>query len=97
MSFPVPVSTSADVQTVGAAEVDFDTVMEAGALYMLVSSTLAWAKQGVAPVAASAADGSFLVPPNTPIMIDGSLGAKLSILQHTAGGSATLTRVKMVK
>lgn len=97
MSFPVPVSASADVQTVGAAEVDFDTTMAAGEFFVLVTSTLAWCKQGTAPVAASAADGSWLAAPNTPILIDGSLGAKLSILQHTAGGSASLTRVKMVK
>lgn len=85
-----------DVQTVGAAEVDFDTTMAAGQYYMLVSSTLCWVKQGAAPVAASAADGSTLVPPNTPMYFDGGVGAKLSILQHTAGGSASLTRVKEV-
>ncbi len=85
-----------DVQTVGAAEVDFDTTMAADQYYMLVSSTLCWVKQGTAPVAASAADGSTLVPPNTPVYIDGAVGAKLSILQHTAGGSASLTRLKRI-
>lgn len=96
MSFPV-LTPSSDVQTVAGTEVDFDTTMAAGEFYMLVSSTLCWIKQGAAPVAATAGDGSSLVPPNTPILIDGSLGAKLSILQHTAGGSASLTRVKFVK
>lgn len=96
MSYPV-ITPSSDVQTVGGSEVDFDTTMAAGEFYVLVSSTLCWVKQGTAPVAASAADGSSLVPPNVPYLIDGSLGAKLSILQHTAGGSASLTRVKLVK
>lgn len=96
MSFPI-ITPSSDVQTVAGSEVDFDTTMAAGEFYLLVSSTLCWVKQGAAPVAASAADGSTLVPPNTPMLIDGSLGAKLSILQHTAGGSASLTRVKFAK
>lgn len=96
MSFPI-ITPSSDVQAVGGSEVDFDTTMAAGEFYLLVSSTLCWVKQGTAPVAASAADGSTLVPPNTPILIDGSLGPKLSILQHTAAGSASLTRVKFAK
>jgi hypothetical protein len=90
------ITPNSDVQTVGGVEVDFDTTMAADQYYLLVSSTLCWVKQGTAPVAASAADGSTLVPPNTPILINGALGAKLSIVQHTAGGSASLTRVQMV-
>lgn len=96
MSFPI-ITPSSDVQTVAGTEVDFDTTMASGEFYLLVSSTLCWVKQGTAPVAASAADGSTLVPANFPFLIDGALGAKLSILQHTAGGSASLTRVKLAR
>ncbi len=95
MSFPIPTS-STDVKSVGGTQVNFDTTMASGSFYILVTSTLSWVQQGGAPVA-SAADGSWLAPPNTPILIDGALGAKLSILQHTAAGSASLTLVRFAR
>jgi hypothetical protein len=94
MPFPVPVSASAATVAVSGTHAVFTTTMAAGEKYVLVSSTLAWCQQGAAPVATAAA-GSWLIPANTPTLIDGGLGAKLSILQHTAGGSATLTKVRL--
>lgn len=94
MPLPVPISSSATTVAVSGTHAVFTTTMEAGQKYLLVSSTLAWCQQGSAPVATAAA-GSWLVPPNTPVLIDGTLGTKLSILQHTAGGTATLTKVRL--
>ena len=70
--------------------------MDPKACYVLVTSTLAWCSQGASPTA-SAGAGSFLVPANTPTLIDGAIGAKLALLQHTAGGSATLVRVRAAR
>lgn len=85
-----PVTGTSDLQAVGAAEVDFTVVMAPGKVYMLVSTTAAYIKQGTAPVAAAAADGSFLIAANVTYYIDGDLGPTLSIIQAAAGGSATL-------
>lgn len=96
MSFPVPISSTATVATVAGAQVNFSNTMATDKLYVLVSSTLAWCQQGAAPVA-TAGNGSWLVPPNTPVLVDGALGAKLSILQHTSGGTATLTQLRFAR
>lgn len=88
------IPSTSDLKAVGAASVAFDTTMVPNVKYMLVSTTLCWAAQGAAPVA-SAADGSFLIPPNVPVLIDGTHGAKLALIQHTAAGQATLVAVKV--
>lgn len=86
-------NSSGDLVTVGAASTQHATVMQANVKYMFVSSTLCYIKQGANPTA-SAASGSSLVPPNYPIYLEGNHGAKLAVIQHTAGGSATLTPMK---
>lgn len=96
MSYPVP-TTSSDFQSVGASEVDFDTTMASGEYFVFSTSTDCFIKQGAAPVAASAADGSTFVGAGQSVLIDGALGAKLSVIRNTADGKATLTRVKFIK
>lgn len=44
---------------------------------------------------ATAAALSMYVPANTAIILDGSLGSNLSVLQDTANGSASLTKMKI--
>lgn len=87
------VTTLGDLVVVGAASVQHTLVLTPNVRYLFVSSTLCYIKQGVNPTA-TAATGNALVPPNFPVIIEGNLGAKLAVLQHTAGGSATLTPIK---
>lgn len=91
----IPVAGTSDFQSVTSSEVDFDTTMASGEHYLFTCSTGCYLKQGAAPVAASAADGSMYVPAGLPVLIDGAQGAKLSVIRESADGVATLQRVKV--
>jgi len=96
MSFPVPVTSTADFQNITGTAVTFDTVMAAGEYWVFTPSVACYIKQGAAPTA-SAADGSTLVAAGETVMLDGALGAKLSAIQVSSSGTGTLTRAKFVK
>lgn len=93
--FPLfPVITSADEVAVGVASAQFAaiTTMAVGQFFLFVSSTACWIKPGANPTA-SAGAGSMYVPANFPIVVDGSLGAKLAVIRDAADGKASLTPV----
>jgi len=96
MSFPVPVTSTGDFKAVAAAAVTFDPTLAVGELWILTASTNCYIAQGAAPTA-SAADGSTYVHAGQQVLIDGDLGAKVSIIRVTADGVATLTKAKMVR
>jgi len=89
----VPLAGSSDYKAVASAETDFDTTMAAGEYYLLTCDVDCFIKQGAAPLAASAADGSMFVPAGMAVLIEGALGAKLSIIRSNVDGIATLQRV----
>lgn len=93
-AFWVPIAGASDYKAVIVTEVDFDTTMAAGERYLFTCDTNCYIKQGTAPVAASAADGSMLVPANRPVLIEGREGAKLSVIRVSADGNATLQKVR---
>jgi hypothetical protein len=90
-----PVTSTSDSQAVGAASAQFSPTMEADQVWMFISTTNCWIAQGTNPTAA-AADGNMFVPANVFVMIDGGVGAKLAVIQASAGGTASLTRCKAV-
>jgi streptogramin lyase len=98
--YPAAVITGANTQSdevaVGAASAQFAniTAMAAGQMFMFVSSTACWIKQGSNPTA-SAAPGSMYVPANTIVFISGANGVKLAVIQDAAGGKASLTQVQL--
>lgn len=67
-------------------------VMAASQYFLFISTAACWIQQGAAPVATKAA-GSMYVPANFEVLLDGRNGAKLSVLQDSTGGNATLLRV----
>lgn len=95
MSYPVPVTSSAEHLAISTSADSFATVMAAGQYFVFTSSVACYIAQGDAPVA-SAADGSTYVGAGESVLIDGTIGPALSVLA-TDTGVATLTRVKFVK
>lgn len=89
---PIPDITTSIEIAVGASHAEFGSAMAAGQLWEFCSNTNCWIKQGSAPVA-SAASGSMFVPALKSVYIDGKFGANLSVIQDSAGGKATLTRL----
>lgn len=89
-----PDTSTSDSVSVGAASVQFAPTMTNGEKYIFVSTTNCWIAQGADPQTASATDGNMYWPANTPLVIDGGLGAKLAVIQATAGGTASLTRCR---
>lgn len=90
----VPDTASSEFSAVGAAAANITSSMASGKLYVFVSTTACWIKQGTVasnPVA-SAGAGSMFVPANTPILLSGGYGARLSVIQASAGGNASITR-----
>ena len=79
---------------VGAVSAQFGTSMVEGQGYALVSTTDAWIAIGANPTAAASTSGSIFVKAGViqPIAaVPGSL--KVAVIQASAGGDATLTRV----
>lgn len=87
-----PDTTTSDSQAVGAVATTMAPTMGVADRWLFVSSTNCWIAQGAAPTAA-AADGSMFVPANVFVTISGKGGAKLSVIQASAAGTASLTRV----
>ena len=50
-----------------------------------------------ATTTASAAAGSAYLPANTPVRVDGTQGAKVSIIRDTLDGNASITQVMVVR
>lgn len=86
------IPSSASFATVGAASVQFAAVLAADDVWEFVSSTACFIAQGATPTASGAA-GSVFVPPNTPVTIFAGNGATVAVIQQTAGGIATLTKL----
>ena len=77
---------------VGGTSAAFGT-MAADTLYTFVSSTACWIAQGDTPTA-SAGAGSMYVPANVTVVLNGSDGAECAVIQDTAAGKASLTRMR---
>jgi hypothetical protein len=92
----VPVAGTSDRQAVATAEVDFDTSMADGEIYVFTCDVDCYVKQGEAPVTATAGDGSMFVKAGMPLVIDGREGAKLSVIRKDTDGAATLQRMKLL-
>lgn len=89
-------STALEV-AVGVAHVEFNASMAAHTYWMFVSTTNCWIKQGshaaLTASGASAGAGSMFVPALAQVVISGDLGADLSVIEDTATGKASLTRM----
>lgn len=81
--------------TTPAAQFANITTMASGEYYLYTCNVGSWIKQGTNPTA-SAAAGSLFVPANTPVIIDGGHGVKLSAIYDGVAGKASLARLKMV-
>jgi hypothetical protein len=92
----VPIAGSSDFKAVATTETDFDTTMAAGETYVFTCDTDCYIKQGTAPIAASAADGSMFVPAGMPVLIDGGQGPNLSVIRKSADGVATLQKLAVL-
>jgi hypothetical protein len=94
-SMLVPVAGTSEYLAVTTGDQDITTAMAAGELWLFTANVDCYIKQGAAaPITASAADGSMLVPAGMPVLIDANEGAVLSVL-GTAAGLATLQKMKI--
>lgn len=66
--------------------------MTAGKLYVFTSTADCWISQGSAPTATKGA-GSMFVQKGIQVLIDGAQGAKIAVLQDSAGGNANLVQI----
>lgn len=79
---------------VGAASAQFTTMVE-GSRYVVMSTTAAWIAIGSNPTAVIRAAGNTYLPPNIPVIVTAETGAlKVAIIQDTAAGHSSLTRVQ---
>jgi hypothetical protein len=74
-------------------------VMKPGKIYEFATNTNCYIKQDASGnnPAASAGDGSTLVPAGSTRVIHGSFGDTLSVIRDTADGKATLTPIVDVR
>lgn len=70
-------------------------ITEGKEMWIFVCTQSCWIAQGANPTATVGA-GSTLVNPNFPVLIDATFGAKLSVIEDTTAGHASLTRVLLV-
>ena len=68
-------------------------VMLATATYLLTASANLWYSQAATPTASAGGAGCCYLAAGTSAMLDGKLGAHLSVIQDTAAGKAVLVRV----
>ena len=66
--------------------------MTKGQLFVFTSTADCWISQGSNPTATKGA-GSMFVQKGIQVLIDGANGAKLAILQDSAGGNANLVQI----
>lgn len=101
MSLLIALPALADEVAAGAGSLQFatllmDTTKQPGlAVYQFESNTACWINQGANPTA-SAAAGSMFVGANQPVLLDGSNGAKLAVIQDAVAGKASLTPMMRV-
>jgi hypothetical protein len=95
MALICPIPSTSDSQAVSAVAATMSPTMAAAQFYLFISSTNCYILQGAAPTA-TAADGSMFVPAGVLLTLDGTAGAKLSVIRSTADGIASLTRAKVV-
>ena len=96
--FPIlPISASSDHVTISGSSATFGTInaMSPGQFFLYMANTDTWIKQSAAGTAATAGAGSMFVPARVGIVIDGLNGAKLSAIEDSAGGAASLTPVRL--
>lgn len=93
MATDFPITSTSDSQAVSGVAATMSPTMAATEIWLFISTTACYVLQGAAPTA-TAADGSMFWPPNVPLYLDGGLGAKLSVIQAAAGGTASLTKCR---
>ena len=79
----VAFTTSTAFTGIGAA-------MVPGKFYIFTATAACWICQSAAGTAAAKAAGSFYVPFGIHFLIDGAQGGKLTVLQDSTGGNASL-------
>lgn len=88
-----PITTTSDSVTVSGTSAQFTVAMVNGKKYIFISTTNCWVAQAANPTAA-AADGNMFWPASVPLIVDGGVGAKLAVIQASAGGTASLTECR---
>lgn len=95
MSILAVTPPSSTTIAVGAASAQFATSMNPGELWGFASTTACAIAQGANPTAsAGAGSGSVALPAGQLVVIDGTAGAKLAVIQQAAGGFASLFRLR---
>lgn len=95
MAVLVPSTALADEVAVAGASATFPTLnmvitKQPGlALYQLCANTDIWYSQGVTPTA-TAGPASVFLAKGVIAILDGSLGAKVAVIQDSAAGKASL-------
>jgi len=87
-------TASAQFVAVVAAAAELVNNLDPTQEYVIVSTTNAYIKQSDAGTAASAADGSSLLPAGVPMLLDGIAGDTVSIIRVTADGVATISKIE---
>ena len=98
MSQWIPVTGSSETKTVSGVEADFTAMVatpRGGVAYEFVSTTNCWIKQGTGnQTAVAAAAGNMFVPALRVVLLHPRQGVDLSVIQASAGGTATLTKMQ---
>lgn len=89
--YVIPVIGRSVKATVSSTSVQFGLTMTATGFYAFCASSNCWILQGANPTATTS--DSMFVPANTPMLLDGSSGAKLAVIRDAADGVSCLTPV----
>ena len=81
-----------DFTAVAGTSATFGATLLSGSVYVFAASTDCWIAQGASPTAAKAA-GSMFVAKGQQVLLDGSQGPKLAVVQDAAAGAASLVEV----
>lgn len=87
-----PDTTTSDSQAVSGVNAVMTPSMAADEIWIFVSTTNCWIAQHASAPVAAAADANMFIPANVIMPISGRAGAKLAVIQASAGGTASLTR-----
>lgn len=91
----IPTPSSAFLTVSGSSQQFATTLVAADEQYFVLSTaTDLYFLQGANPTATAGANSTFLAAGQS-CLVDGRQGAKLAVIQSTAGGGATLTRVSI--
>lgn len=78
---------------VAAASAQFATTMAEGQVYILTSTTAAWALVAANPTAVARTTGNIYIPPNVPIeIVAQGTALKVALIRDAADGHASLTQ-----